>query len=297
MKYFDFFKNKEIKILTIIFIILSFIHIIYASVVGRGLFIDGMWWVPHILDSLDENGYGFYLFDGRSRVFVKFISQLPMNIAYYLPFIGKNKDALIFFFSLPLFLFPFLITMFNLLLAKRSKRYDLVFAALFLYAFSILPSIMYAVVEAFIATSFLLLLWHYFVADIDYNWKDICAIVFLCIFSFSSTELVIPFGILIFLLSLKKIKIPLRDKNSVVRLFISITQLCASFVTFYMYMFVYEGIKGETLHFFNELNLYHPNGIDKMFYLEPFLVETVTLVVLIACFFLKSSCTLTLFEV
>lgn len=156
MKYYNFFKNKEIFYLTVLFVILSIIHIVWATLASRGLFIDGSLWFPEILNSLSENGYGFWFVDDRTRWISNFINQLPINIAY--SFGITNKQFLLAMFTLPLFLFPFLANMLNIFLAKRTKRYDIVLFSLFLYSFGILPAIMYSVVEVYTGASLLFII-------------------------------------------------------------------------------------------------------------------------------------------
>ena len=120
MKYYNFFKDKTIFLLFTIFIVLSIIHIVFATAINRGLFADGFLYVPEILDKLSLQGYGFQLIEDRTRIFINFVNQLPMNIGYWLGI--ESKKILLFLFSLPLFLFPFLVNLYNIILAKRTKR-------------------------------------------------------------------------------------------------------------------------------------------------------------------------------
>ncbi len=281
MKYYNFFKNKEIFYLTLLFIILSIVHIIYAAIADRGLFIDGSLWFPKILNQLSDKGYGFYLVDDRTRWVTNFINQLPVNIIYNIGL--TNKQILLFMFSMPLFLFPFLANLANIFLAKRTRRYDIVLCSLFLYSFGILPAIMYSVVEVYLGSSLLLLLFHYFVADIDYNWKDLFVIFILCLFSFGLTELVIFQGIFIFFLAFHIIPRYKNKKNKIVKAFIAISQLFASIFVFMINYFVLPGIQEETIMFFSETYNQERN-IFKTFWNEPYLIEVVTLILFITVF-------------
>lgn len=285
MKYYNFFKNKEIFYLTLLFIVLSIIHIIYATIADRGLFIDGSLWFPKILNSLSAKSYGFYLVDDRTRWVTNFINQLPMNIAYNIGF--SDKNFLLSMFSLPLFLFPFLTNIANIFLAKRTKRYDIVLCSLFLYSFCILPAIMYSVVEVYLGSSLLLLLFHYFVANIDYNWKDILLIVLLCLGSFGLTELAIFQGIFVFFLSFHLIQRCKNRKSKIVKAFIAICQLLAAIFVFLVNYFVLPGIQHETQMFFSE-TYNEERNMFLTFWKEPYLVEAVTFILfLIILFFFK----------
>lgn len=283
MKYLNFLKNKEIKILTIIFIILSVIHIIYATVADRGLFLDGMFWFPSILDSLSNNGYGFSLVDDRTRWFTNFLNQLPINIGY--SFGLKDKNILLYLFSLPLFLFPFLANIANIFLAKRSKRYDIVLFSLFLYSFGILPAIMYSVVEVYLGSSLLLLLFHYFVADINYTRRDIIIISLLCILSFGLSEVVVFSGLLLFFLSFHIIPRIKHKKEKIVKSAIAITQIWAAGIVTFLNFIVLPGIQRETTDFFSELMNIERN-IFVEFWKEPYLLEVIT-IIMVAYFLFK----------
>ena len=187
MKYSNLFKFQPIKTMLFIFIVLSICHIIYATLVYRGLIVDGILYFPEMLNKFSEQGYGFAPVIHRTRIFINIINQIPVNIAYWLGI--KSKLVLAAIFSLPLFLFPFLATMYNFILAKRTKRYDIVLISLILYNLLILPAIMYSVVEVYLGSSLLIILIHYFLADIKYTKKDILIIVFLSFIIYSSTEL------------------------------------------------------------------------------------------------------------
>ncbi len=155
MKYSNFFKQKKILILSVILLILSAVFIIYASIIGRGLFLDGMFWCIQILDSLADNNYELYILPERTRDFVNILNQFPVHLAYF--FGIDKKELLIMFYSLPLFLFPFLVTLYNFILVKRTKRYDIALFSLIFYSLLVLPAIMYACVESFLAGACLIL--------------------------------------------------------------------------------------------------------------------------------------------
>lgn len=279
MRYYNFFKDKAIFLLFSIFIVLSIIHIIFAASINRGLFGDGFVYVPEILDKLSIQGYGFQLIEDRTRIFINFINQLPINIGYWCGI--ESKKILLFLFSLPLFLFPFLVNLYNIHLAKRTKRYDIVLYSLIVYGILILPCIMYAVVESYLAISFLLLLIHYLVANIDYKIKDIIIISILLILSFNSTEIVIFTGPILFFISLFYTKENIQLKQKIIKLYIGFISICASAYVAYMNYFVLYNIKNETTSFFSEICSFIT------IFQEPYIVEIITYLLILITLFIR----------
>lgn len=284
MKFSNVFRKKEISLLWIIFCILSIFHICYAAFASRGLFIDGMFWFPQILDSLSNDGYGFWLVDDRTRWVTNFLNQLPINITYW--FGCRDKSLLLFLFSFPLFLFPFLANIANIILAKRTKRYDIVLFSLFFYSFGILPAIMYSVVEVYLGASLLFLLFHYFVADIEYNRNDIFIIILLCTASFALTEVAVFSGIVIFFLSFHIIPRITSQKEKIVKVFISISEILAAISVAFMNFLVLPGIQRETKDFFSEI-IGTERNIFVTFWKEPYILEVITLVIFFCLLFKK----------
>lgn len=193
----SFFKNKTVKTLILLFIFVSMIHILFASILARGIVSDGIWNFYSIVnnDSISTN------FDQRMRLFSCLISQLPVFLGSAILKIS-SKEVLLFFFSLPLFLYPFLVTFWNFKLAERSKRYDIAILSLALFVFGVLFFEWYAIVELFIVVPLYWVLFHYLVCEFEYKNIDIAWIILLSAFTFYSHEFIGVFGFLLFFASL-----------------------------------------------------------------------------------------------
>ena len=276
MKYRNFFTDKSIFVLMLIFIILSIVHIIYATLTYRGLVIDGAMYFPEILNKLSAQDYGFYIVYNRTRIFINIINQLPVNIAYWLGV--QSKTILAAIFSLPLFLFPFLVTLYNIFLAKKTKRYDIALLGLILYNCLILPSIMYSVVEAFLAGPLLIVFLHYYLSDINYNKKDIFIIFLISIIIFEGSELTVfllPF-IIISKFYINQNQKSLKEK--IIKFYIESTVILSSFYILFINLFVFSDIQSESITFFKEITQDRPNLFICLIK-EPYLIEIITLVI------------------
>ncbi len=283
MKYYNFFKNRLLSFLLILFVILSAVQIIYATLIYRGLVIDGVMFFVKILDSMSENGYGFVLCPHRARAFILAINQMPVNIAYWLGI--TSKTALAAIFSLPLFLFPFLVTLYNFALAKRTKRYDIVLLALILYNSLILPAIMYSVVEVFLASTLIIVLLHYYLADIDYTKKDILIIILLTLLLYDSTELSILIYTIMILFPFKA----KTTKAKIVKWYINISMFLSScFIIYMTYVVIginHIDIEDESVSFFRELFENRSNLLH--LFQEPYLTEITTAIIVISLLFYR----------
>lgn len=241
-------KKNLIKILFSLFIIVSIILVAVASLGRAGLKYDGMWWFAHILDELS---YGHFFIETewqwRSRGFINVVNQLPVNIAYHV-FHIKSKYWLGVIFTVPLFLFPFIVTLYQCHLAKRTKRYDIAVLALLLYGLFIMPTLTWSIVEIILAAAIFFLLFHYFVSDIDYKWYDLI-VIFLCVLiSYNSTEAIIIAGLVLFFSSffyLRRIKTA-GLKNCITKYFIAVN----SFIMPFVYIAFYKN--AEDVNFWYE---------------------------------------------
>lgn len=238
MNYLNFFKRKNIFVVGLIFFTLSIFNIIYCGIVQRGLIYDGVIWFINILDKMSDNEWCFMFWSFyRPRGFTNFINELPMNMAYHI-FGISSKNILAFIFSLPLFLFPFLATIQHYILAKKSKRYDIVIFSIFLYSFFIIPISMYSIFEGMLAASVFFLLFHYLISNIDYNIKDILILILLILISYNSHECNACSGLLMFFMSLFYAKKSDTKRKKVIKYFIGINALLMSIYYSAYYFFV-----------------------------------------------------------
>lgn len=230
MKYINFFKTKYVIALSIIFLIVSLFFCFYASICRYGLFFDGEIFILDILDKLADNKPGFFIMNWRTRQSIVFLQDIFVNIAYYI-FHIENKAILVNIYCFTLVFLPFSIILLQYILAKRTKRYDIVIFNIILYSLFILPGLRYAVVEIYTSAPLFLLLYHYLCAKIDYKKRDIFFIIFISILLYNFSELIIVCGIIMFFGSLYYIKFENRFKNIAVKLFIGINVLFASVLT------------------------------------------------------------------
>ena len=125
MKYINFFKTKYVIVLSIIFLIVSLFFCFYAAICRYGLYLDGEIFILDILDKLADNKPGFFFMDWGTRQSITFLQDIFVNIAFYL-FHIENKAILINIYCFTLVFLPFSIILLQYILAKRSKRYDIV---------------------------------------------------------------------------------------------------------------------------------------------------------------------------
>lgn len=232
-------SNKHISvILFIIFAICSLVLFSYIGYIERGFVQDGIFFFDQFLEYAQ---YGVVTNSGmRMRYFSCMVLQLPMAIAKF----GLNiesREILSRIFSFSLVFLPFLTIFWNLLLSKRTKRYDIFVCSVALYVFGVLPFFYYSIVEFFISVSLYLVLLHYIISKIEYKFYDYIPMGLLCVFLFSSHEFVGLYGFILFLCSLycfrnKELSI----KTRIIKLLTGICGL-ASGILFWFYYFTPHG--------------------------------------------------------
>lgn len=267
----NFFKGKAIIVLTFIFIFLTVINIIYASVVQRGLTFDGTLFFLTKIQYLSQNEQTTFL-PGEFRYFISVINALPVTLGYFL-FKIESKYILSILWTFPLFLFPALFPWFNYELAKRSKRQDIAVWSLFIYALLIIPTQIWPIVESMLAVSVIFLLFHYICADIKYKISDIIFMIILTGISFSSSEQNMYVGPLLFFLSLFYAK---KSSFKISKIFKYITGiLCLLMPVGYILHFFFNTRLGyNSVRFFQEI-IFYKNFSD--FYKEPYLFLFLTI--------------------
>ena len=232
-------SNKHISvILFIIFAICSLVLFSYIGYIERGFVQDGIFFFDQFLeyakyDVVTNRG-------ARMRYFSCMVLQLPMAIAKF----GLNiesREILSRIFSFSLVFLPFLTIFWNLLLSKKTKRYDIFVCSVALYVFGVLPFFYYSIVEFFISVSLYLVLLHYLISKIEYKFYDYIPMGLLCVFLFSSHEFVGLYGFILFLCSLycfrnKELSI----KTRIIKLLTGICGL-ASGILFWFYYFTPHG--------------------------------------------------------
>lgn len=282
MEFRNFFKDKLIITLSIIFIIFTIINIVYSSLVQRGLQFDGIIFFMDKMDAIASNSLSS-AWVPRLRHSVIFLHNLPFYIGYFL-FDIHSKYVMAVLYSIPWFLYPSLFPFFNYLLAKRSKRYDIVIWSLFIFGLLVVPTQMWPIVEAMLAVSVVFLLYHYICANIDYKLWDIICILMLIIISYASTESNIYVGPLLALISFYYARKTVSRKNKIIKYIISVLTLLMPIGYFlYFILVIPSGAEYNSFRFFRELFFKDFSTIYK----ESYLILLISIIYLILLFFLK----------
>lgn len=245
-----FKKNKRMLILLTFFTLLN---AILATLVMRGAFSDGIVFLMTILNSLSNGQYGIASdVSQHTRLFINLINQFPINFAHN--FLGiHNKQILMMLYSFPLYVFPLLALIFNCMLSKRTKRFDIAIIGLGIYFLAVASSALYSVVELRLATVFYLILFNYLAGKINYTKFDIGAILFLILMLFNSHELVIIIGPIFFLISFYYAKNEENKFNKNVKRFIGYSSLSASL--YLVYWFYTKPVTGEAFRYLQEAQI------------------------------------------
>jgi len=193
-------NNKTLKITGIVFIVISLIFVIYASVTLRGMYLDGSFFMLSMLKNFDANDYWGVLDFTRTRFFIMFLLEAPVSIAN-LVFRIDNKNALMMIYSCSQFLLPLMALLWSYKLAERTRRMDIFFWNLFTYCCLSLTFSIFSVSEHILGAALQFILWNYLAAKIDYNKKDIFLIIFLTVVMFGTFEYEIFLGQVFFIAS------------------------------------------------------------------------------------------------
>lgn len=233
MDKYEVLKEKPIKILFIIFLLLTVINIIYASFVQRGISFDGSIFFVDLLDKFSNNKW-LYTVSVRPRHTIYYLWQTPVNLAYHV-FGIHSKYWLGVIYSLPLFALPAIFTFANYFLARKTKRLDLFVIAIAIYALFIIPTSYYPVVEILLAAPIFFLLFHYTVAETDYKNTDIFIIAFLIAVSYRSSEVVSYSAVILLFAAIYYARKTTNIKNKLVKYFIAINSIIMPifYVNFY----------------------------------------------------------------
>ena len=94
----EFIKNKNYKVLMWIFIIISIVHVIYATITMRGMYEDGAF---YMIDQLNSYSNGIFKISSdysHPRFCIMALLELPSIFSFYILSI-HNKYALMMIFS------------------------------------------------------------------------------------------------------------------------------------------------------------------------------------------------------
>lgn len=243
-------NNKQLKLLFIVFILISIVHIIYATITMRGMYCDGAFYMIDQLNSFSSNSYKLSLDMEHPRFMMSFLMQFPAIIAHFL-FNIKSKFVLMGIYSFIQFSLPVIFLSLNFILTKRTKRIDVLFWNIFTYGAIICPFMIFSVVESIIGFSLHFILWNYLCSKIDYKKTDIIFILFLLTMMFGTYEYVAFLGIIFFFAHFHYVMQEKDFKNQCVKTLIGVGSLVASIYNI-IFMLKTNGEKGEIIRFLGE---------------------------------------------
>ena len=191
-------NNKFYKFLFYLFIFVSIIHIGYATITMRGLYMDGSFYCLELLNNISNNSFKFIFDPSHPRCIISILLQIPMLISGLILNI-ENKLLLAKIYSCSQFLLPLLVLLWNFNLTKRTGRLDILFWNIFTYGALLLPFSIFSVVEMLIGTTLHFILWNYLVSDIKYTKRDIIYILFLITIMYATYEYVAILGLIFFI--------------------------------------------------------------------------------------------------
>ena len=117
-------NNKQFKALSLIFIIFSILHVVYATITMRGMYMDGGFFTLCMLNNIANDNYNFINDPGHPRFFMLMLNQIPVYLANWALLIN-NKFALMMIYSFSHFALPLLALLWSWTLCKRTKRNDI----------------------------------------------------------------------------------------------------------------------------------------------------------------------------
>ena len=250
-------NNKQFKTLAWIFIIVSMIHVIYATITMRGMYMDGGFYMISMFNNMAHDNYNFIYDSGHPRLFMMFINQTPVYFANWALRVN-NKQALMMLYSFSQFAIPILTLFWSWLLCKRTNRQDLFLWNLFTYGAIIITFSIFSVTESIVGASFHFILWNYLSSNMEYKKRDYIIIIFLITMMFETFEYVAGLGILFFLASIYYIYKEPEKKNKIIKGIIGISSLVAAIFTI-IFMFSVPGESSEIARFLKEAHDFAPH--------------------------------------
>lgn len=251
-------NNKQFKTLTWIFIIVSMIHVIYATITMRGMYMDGGFYMLELLNKFSNNIHTVTAdFGGHPRFFISYLMQIPVLFAHGILAI-QDKWALMMIYSFTQFFLPLLAIFCIYKLADRVKRPEMFFWGLLLYSGFLITSIIFSVVETPIGAPLHFLLWIYLSTTMKYTKKDILAIIFLITIMFATFEYVVGLGLIFALASIYYVLKEPEKKNKIIKAFIGLGSLGASIFNI-LFMLSVPGETSEVMTFIKGSYDFVPN--------------------------------------
>lgn len=252
-------KVTSLKVITVIFILISLFHLVYATMTWRGLYEDGAFYAVSVLNALADGEYKI-IWDSEHPRFVSLaLMQFPLWILNFLGISGKK--ILLTVFSFIQFFLPISVLFWNYSLTKRTGKTSVFFFHLFSYCVLILPFSIFSVVESIIGFGTHFVLWNYLVSDIKYKKSDIIGILFCLLCFFGTYEYILFIGIFFFLFHFAYVIKPGNFKGRLIKTLIGLTSLCAVIFNI-KFMLGVKGEEGEIERFLIESINWLPGSLS-----------------------------------
>ncbi|MCR5260959.1 MAG: hypothetical protein K6C94_03900 [Candidatus Gastranaerophilales bacterium] len=193
----EFKFAKNVKILGLIFTLLSLIFVFYAACSQRGLYSDGSVYFLQLLNNISSDKFGLIFTHERARFFIQGLQELPVLLTGLI-FVIKSKMTPATVYSLTLFLLPLVVLWWNFELTKRTKEYGIFFWSVFTYCVLILLYQIDATVETIIGVPLQFVLLNYLFGKINYTKADKIGIGFILLTMFGIYEHTFFIGLILF---------------------------------------------------------------------------------------------------
>ncbi len=226
--------EKYSRVSLVCFVIFYAVFVITATLVSRGIFFDG---ANNFLNILDYPGPDFFVYfhdSMRHRDAFNVLNALFINPALWIGV--TDKQLLAQLFSLPLFLFPGLVILWQYYVSKKHDKYNLFAINLIALTFFVIPNTLWAISEINLVMPIYLLYLTFFVSNKNYDKFDILTMAALSWFFFGSHENIIFLGPMLFVAAFLYARKYPGSANNKYRYFFGALNLAAAAVTVYFIM-------------------------------------------------------------
>lgn len=245
-------KDNKIKIclkhilLIILFILTFLIFLYYHFDCSLGLFFD----LPAIFSELfyqfqnpDIHFYTINVY--RIREFTCLLVMIPFNILYHF-FSDISLEKLSTLLSMSYYIVHIGLLLFNIYVAKITKRYDIAVLCFAFYAIFCIPNLIWSCREIHIAILFYFAILSFFLSKQRLKKVHLLLIIPMLVYLFESFETSIIFGIIMFIASLKFYKLDYY-KNKKYQILIGIGSFLASiYITLkLLFIIIYNNISNS----------------------------------------------------
>lgn len=249
-------QPKTVKILGLIFALISIFYIFYSSCSYRGLYLDGSVFLMNMLDKISLGESGFFYDMNHPRIMITALVEAPVIIAAKL-FDIQSKYTYSLIYSFSSFAFSFLALWWNFELTKRTKQYGIFFWSLFAYTVILLPFHIFIMVETIIGVPLQFILLNYLFGKIHYTKLDKLGIAFIILMMFGIYEHTILIGAIVAFGMFFALSHDDRPSDLLTKVFIGAGSIAATFYTVFFTVFN-KSEHEDGLRFLKEMVDFYP---------------------------------------